>query len=160
MSNLRVGDDDHPLAAVMHLRDAQALHNSNRPDGCAYHAGYVVECSLKTVLLHDDAWDAIAGEHDAAKLHACHKKLSGKSYGHRLAVLAAAQLGAVGAKYWPDLPMPPGPSASVFDWKETLRYRGEDPDFSKAVDRATAYLEWAEHVHACSIVAMRLDGVI
>jgi hypothetical protein len=160
MSKLCVGDDDHPLAATKHLRDAQALRDAGRSDGCAYLAGYVVECSLKAVLLHDDAWDPTNAQHDATKLRTCHRKLSGSAFGHKLPVLAAAQVGSVGAKYLPDLLLGSPSPASVLSWKETIRYRGEDPDPLLAASRSASYLEWAEHVFACSIVEMQLDGVL
>ena len=42
--------DDFPKVALKHLQDAQALLKSNRFDGAAYLAGYVVECALKTMI--------------------------------------------------------------------------------------------------------------
>lgn len=42
--------DDYPEAARKHLDDAQALLDAARYDGAGYHAGYVVECALKTLL--------------------------------------------------------------------------------------------------------------
>ena len=43
--------DDHPEAAGKHLSDASTLLTASRLDGAAYLAGYVVECSLKAVML-------------------------------------------------------------------------------------------------------------
>lgn len=51
MSNLLANGDDFPEAAEKLLADAKALHNASRYDGAAYMAGYVAECSLKTILL-------------------------------------------------------------------------------------------------------------
>ena len=45
-----VPKDDFPKAALKHLQDAQALLKSNRFDGAAYLAGYVVECARKTMI--------------------------------------------------------------------------------------------------------------
>ena len=42
--------DDFPKAALKHLQDGQALLKTNRFDGAAYLAGYVVECALKTMI--------------------------------------------------------------------------------------------------------------
>lgn len=42
--------DDFPKAALKHLQDGQTLLKSNRFDGAAYLAGYVVECALKTMI--------------------------------------------------------------------------------------------------------------
>ena len=51
MSRLKQDNgDDYPEAARKHLLDAAALLSAGRPDGSAYLAGYVVECSLKTLL--------------------------------------------------------------------------------------------------------------
>lgn len=55
MSNLRLGAaDDYPCAAGKHLADGQALVAQGRPDGAAYHAGYVIECVVKTLLLLEE----------------------------------------------------------------------------------------------------------
>lgn len=54
MSRLRLPNgDDHPEAAGKRLSDARVLLPAGRADGAAYLAGYVVECSLKSVLLHE-----------------------------------------------------------------------------------------------------------
>ncbi len=50
-SNLQADGDDFPLAAEKFLDDAKALHAARRYDGAAYMAGYVAECSFKTILL-------------------------------------------------------------------------------------------------------------
>ncbi len=51
MSNLRQPNgDDYPEAARKHVDDAQALLEAARYDVAGYHAGYVVECALKTLL--------------------------------------------------------------------------------------------------------------
>jgi hypothetical protein len=43
--------DDYPQAAMKHLEDAKSLLGANRVDGAAYLAGYVVECSLKSLVV-------------------------------------------------------------------------------------------------------------
>ena len=45
-----ISKEDFPKAALKHLQDAQALLKSNRFDGAAYLAGYVVECALKAMI--------------------------------------------------------------------------------------------------------------
>ncbi len=51
MSNLcQPNGDDYPEAARKHLDDAQALLETARYNGAGYHAGYGVECALKTLL--------------------------------------------------------------------------------------------------------------
>lgn len=138
------------------------LRDASRHDSCAYHAGYVVECSLKAVLLHDDAWNPSTEQHDALRLRAFSKILVGKQYGHDLLALASAQIGSSGAKYWPDLPRgsPSLSAASILSWKTTSRYQGEDPNPPVAIDRAIAFMEWAELIYEGAIVEMQLDGVI
>jgi HEPN domain len=167
MSKLRVNDDDHPMAATKHLRDAEALLAAGRPDGSAYHSGYVVECSLKAVLLHDEAWDAAKGRHDSQRLAARHRVLSRPPFGHDLARLttelvnlASLQIGAIGAKYLPDFRSVANQRASVLAWKETIRYAAEDPDVNGATVRALGHLEWAMYVHEFTIAEMFLDGVL
>jgi hypothetical protein len=153
MSRLRVGDDDHPQAATKHLADSRALIEATRFDGSAYLAGYVVECALKAVLLHDRSFDPSTGTTDQAQLIHWHRELTKpRLFGHDLVKLLAANVGPVGAKYLPGIP----PTASVLRWRETLRYRA-----SGTVDRreAEAYLGWAE-VTADEVVQMELDGVL
>lgn len=54
MSKLRTSNgDDHPEAAHKHLLDAQTLMGQQRADGAAYLSGYVVECALKSLWLHE-----------------------------------------------------------------------------------------------------------
>ena len=51
MSRLRQGNgDDYPEAAGKHILDSDALVARRRFDGAAYLAGYVVECTLKTLI--------------------------------------------------------------------------------------------------------------
>jgi len=53
MSKLRLPNGDaHPDAAQAHLEDALVLQHADRPQSAAYHAGYAVECSLKTLLYY------------------------------------------------------------------------------------------------------------
>jgi hypothetical protein len=146
-------DDDHADAAGKHLSDAGVLLENSRFDGAGYLSGYVVECVLKSVVLHDVSFNSSLGQHDLTTLADWHKKLSRKPYGHGLQALAAIVVGAEGAPYMPDLP----PTAAVFKWRETLRYA---PPGVVAEDRATAYHEWAGMVYSHAIVAMRLQGLI
>ena len=51
MSRLKQNNnDDYPEAAEKHLEDALILIAGARYDGTAYLAGYVVECTLKTLI--------------------------------------------------------------------------------------------------------------
>lgn len=52
MSSLALSNnDDYPAAAAKHLNDATALLQAGRLDGASYLSGYVVECSLRTVVM-------------------------------------------------------------------------------------------------------------
>ncbi len=152
MSQLAVGFDDHPEAAQKHFEDARSLNAAARYDGAAYHAGYVVECSLKSVLLHDRSYDQATGKAEVSRLQTWHKKLSKQPFAHNLARLLAETVGPEGARYLP----PIEPNASVIHWTETMRYWAPGK-----VDRAkaTAYLSWAE-MAVLSVVQMQLDGVL
>lgn len=153
MSKLRVTDDDHADAAGKHLGDARTLIDASRHDGAGYLSGYVVECALKAVILHDASFDPGSATHDPTKLTNWHKSLSKKPYGHDLHKLATFVVGVEGAKYLPDLPG----NAAVLSWRETLRYRAPGV---LTKDHARAYYEWAALAYEQAIVAMRSDGVI
>jgi hypothetical protein len=152
MSQLCVGKDDHPEAACKHLEDAKVLKSAGRPDGAAYHAGYVVECSLKSVILHDRSWDPAAGIRDAAKLDDWHSQLRKKKYGHDLEAILNATVGPEGARYWPPLHL----DASVVSaWSEQMRYWAP----TVPADRAAAFVAWAD-LAAQAVIQMKLDGVV
>lgn len=153
MSKLRVTNDDHADAAGKHLGDAGTLLEKSRFDGAGYLSGYVVECVLKAVVLHDKSFDSSVGQHDSTMLALWHKTLSTKKFGHNLQALAAIVVGAEGAPYMPDLP----PRAAVFNWRETLRY---SPSGTVAEVQSRAYYEWAGMAYEQAIVAMRLQGLI
>jgi hypothetical protein len=156
MSSLRVQDDDHPEAAGKHLADAQALLAVRRFDGCGYLSGYVVECSLKAVILHDNSWlGGAPPSRDAVKLQDWHKKLASRSYGHDLVKLAHAVVGSAGASYMPDLSSISKPS--VLSWKETMRYKSPG---AVTEPEANAWHEWARHVFLETVSRMHLDGVL
>jgi hypothetical protein len=132
--------DDHPEAAGKHLEDAQSLLKSSRLDGAAYLAGYVVECSLKTIAF------AMA---------------AGKS-GHGLRGLSVEALRLVAlpagkvAKYRPTMTS----GHSLYDprtgWRPELRYRA--PGHGNLV--ASDWVAEAKTVYESVVVPMKLDGVI
>jgi hypothetical protein len=153
MSKLRVTNDDHADAAGKHLSDAGALLEKNRFDGAGYLSGYVVECVLKSVVLHDKSFDSSIGHHDPTTLAAWHKMLSRKPYGHDLPALAAIVVGTEGAPYMPGLPF----NAAVFNWRETLRYA---PPGMVTEAQSRDYHACADMAYQQAIVAMRLQGLI
>lgn len=152
VSRLAVGNDDHPEAARKHLDDARVLSEARRYDSAAYHAGYVVECSLKAVLLHDRSYDSTTAATDTAKLNLWAKTLSRKPFGHDLARLLAETVGPEGARYLPLLDA----GASILDWTETMRYWASGVVGDA---KAQAFLSWAE-LAAQAVIQMTLDGVV
>jgi hypothetical protein len=155
MSRLAMGNDDHAEAALKNLRDAQALKATARFDGTAYLSGYAVECSLKTILLFQQAVDtttSTVGTVDIAKLNDWHMKLRNKPFGHNLVRLVSEMASTSGSKYIPDLPF----AASIFSWSETLRY---SPAGRVGETEARGYLNWAEKVTAI-VTEMQADGVL
>ena len=142
MSHLRLANgDDHPAAAGKHLSDAGVLLPAGRADGAAYLAGYVVECTIKSLIL-------------AAAGHPWGHNLSGLG---RDALRLAALPGARTARYVPRMT----PGHSLYDaasgWRETLRYR--EPGAVAPAD-AGSWLAEAQAVYESTIVPMRLDGVV
>jgi hypothetical protein len=152
MSKLKCGGDDHVEAVERHVADAQTLFDAGRYHGSAYLNGYVVECALKAVVLHDRSFDAATRTHNPAELAQWHKTLRHK-YGHCLNDLASITLGPEGARYSVKLPS----NAAITGWRETLRYAGHG---SISETQAREYQTSAQTAHCQSVLKMRLDGVI
>ena len=143
--------DDHPDAASKHLADAQALQSAGRADGSAYLAGYVVECALKAILLHEQgmppagqkpAWKAGRSGHEIGELQ---KEIA------TLAVLAGAKIAryvgpAIGAL----------PAAQIAAWNPMMRYQSP----SMTITDASAWVGEAHSVHEETIGQMVKDGVL
>jgi len=130
--------EDFPSAAAKHLDSASTLFREGHHDNAAYLAGYVVECSLKTLIRieHGHPWG-----HD----------LHGLS---RRAQELGALPGAATARY--------ASRASVFDsifdgWTEELRYQARG---SIRSGQAAEWLEQAGRVYERIIVDLRLDGIV
>lgn len=133
--------DDHPDAAGKHLDDAEVLLGAARFDGAAYHAGYVVECSLKSVIL-------VAGK---------------SSWGHHLSDLGsdATSLAALpsgsAARYAPGIAAGHSLYDTVDGWKSTLRYKSPG---TIAPGGAHDWVDEARRVYGATVARMRLDGVV
>ncbi len=153
MSRLAVRADDHPCAAEKHLADAVALSSAGRFDGAAYLAGYVVECVLKAVILHDRSYDQSTGGTDAVALQQWHQQLRRRPYGHALLRLMQEIMGPAGAPYAPPIEET---SSIISDWSENMRYRAEGAS-TKA--QADAFVDWGQ-VAILSVLRMRIDGVL
>jgi len=142
MSNLRQPNgDDYPEAARKHLDDAQALLETARYDGSGYHAGYVVECALKTLLQIGSA----------------------PRWGHDLSAISVqvAALATGGsphtARYIPNPPPGIAYANPPAGWKETMRYRAPG---DLTWQQAQNWLTEAERVYRQTVQQMWMDGVI
>lgn len=149
MSKLRTSTgDDHPEAAHKHLLDAQTLLGQQRADGAAYLSGYVVECALKSLWLHEMG----APTGNAMPL--------GKK-GHDLNHLASQVTGlatvaeAKTAKYFKTATSGVSSSA-IAAWKPEMRYR---PATMTSGD-AQVWCQIADDVYQETVAQMRLDGVL
>jgi len=142
MSNFRQPNgDDYPEATAKHLADAEALLSANRCDGAGYHAGYVIECALKTLLQADKAstWG-----HDLRELS------------HQVTGLATGGSPHT-ARYIPT-PLPSIPyTTPPAGWHETMRYRAPG-DLNRAT--VQAWVTEAERIYRETVQRMRMDGVI
>lgn len=142
MSNLRQKNgDDYPEAARKHLDDAEVLLNAGRYDGSGYHAGYVVECALKTLIQIDGT---VLKHHDLSLL-------SNK----------VTQLATGGSPHTSRYLLNPPPAISYADppvgWKETMRYRAAG-DLNQA--QAKTWFDEAKRTYKQTVQAMLKNGDI
>lgn len=151
MSKLQLNGDDHPEAASKHLDDAQALLTRNRADGAAYLAGYVVECSLKALILYD------SGVPPAGSRPPWKKGTAGHNL-NELAVQASSLAAIAGAKSARYL----GPAvqglakAGIALWRSEMRYRA--PYITQA--HAQSWFADAQAIYQESVGEMLKDGVL
>jgi HEPN domain-containing protein len=142
MSKLRqVNGDDYPEAAEKHLLDAAVLQAASRPDGAAYHAGYVVECCLKT-LLQAETRKRPPPIHGLRELNKFVNRLA-LSAGPRTArpCFQVARLMQ---------------SAAIHAWRPAMRYQAP----SIGLGDSDRWLREARQVYAASVGALWQDGVI
>jgi hypothetical protein len=141
--------DDHPEAAHKHLQDAGVLLAQQRPDGAAYLSGYVVECALKSLWLHETG------------IPPPDKPMPWGRRGHELNHLSAevanlaANAGSKTARYLGVSTRSVGTSA-VAGWTPEMRYRPP----SMTDGDAQAWHQCARDVYQETVHQMRLDGVI
>lgn len=133
--------DDYPEAARKHLDDAQALLNVARYDGAGYHAGYVVECALKTLLQADNA---LTKGHDLNAL------------GVKVTILATGGSPHT-ARYLPNPPPAIVYGTPPVGWEEDMRYRAPG-DLNQA--QAQQWVSEAERIYTQTVQQMWKDGVI
>lgn len=112
MSHLRqVNGDDYPEAARKHMEDSNVLMTENRYDGTAYLAGYVVECTLKTMIQLETG--RAEHRHDLPRL--C----------DRLDALAA-QVSSRTGRFYLGARAALRASSVLNDWNPEQRYRGAE----------------------------------
>jgi hypothetical protein len=157
MSRLACQGSDYPDASTKHLEDAKVLDRNGRYDGSAYHAGYVVECALKAVLLYETSWNRRTGQYDRKKLDQVQIRLSELSHGleglfeelTRVYATATTQ----SSPYLPAL----SASAAIMGWRPGHRYR---PTGHRKRAEAQAMLNDAQQVYDRTIGQMMRDMVI
>ena len=143
MSKLRCPEgDDHPDAAGKHLLDALTLKENRRFDGAAYLSGYVIECSLKTLIILQTK-KSIHGH----KLDELSKRVL------ELARLPTSKT----AKYNKVISSKLSIRDPVKGWKAILRYRAEG---SLSPAEAEVWVNEAMAVYQSTIAQMKLDGVL
>jgi hypothetical protein len=157
MSRLAYQGSDYPEASTKHLEDAKVLDRNGRYDGCCYHAGYVVECALKTVLLHERAWNPHTGQYDRGKLAQAQIRLSEVSHDLEGLFEDLTRVYAAATKqtsqYLPTL----SGSAAIMQWRPGHRYR---PVGHRRRAQAQAMLNDAQQVYNQTIGQMMRDMVL
>ncbi|MDA8257278.1 MAG: hypothetical protein M0Z99_16900 [Betaproteobacteria bacterium] len=149
MSRLRTPQgDDHPDAALKHLLDAQILLGQKRADGAAYLSGYVVECALKSLWLHETGVPSSGSNPWGRRGHDLNLLAS------NVAALASVA-GAKTARYFSSTTSSV-PSSAIGAWKPEMRYRSP----SMSPGDAQAWCNIADAVYRETVAQMRLDGVI
>jgi hypothetical protein len=182
MSNLALGNrDDFPEAARKHLNDAEVLLQADRFDGAGYLAGYVVECSLRTVVMAghmarlalDESKEKMqkptslnaafrpGSRAMAFKRVAADQTRARGGREHNLDVLASATtdykdvLTSESATYAPSIDRKKAPFGGA--WTPKIRYRAEGDVTAEA---ARTWVHEAETLYKSSIGRMIRDGLI
>jgi HEPN domain-containing protein len=141
MSRLKlINGDDHPEAAQKHITDAEILLSNNRYDGAAYHSGYVIESSLKSIF-HFEKGHSPWG-HDLPNLH-------------RIVSLVATVAGSRSARYFGQT-CDNLLASGIIGWDVEMRYKA--PSVTKA--DATDWYRTSNGIFNESIAKMILDGAI
>ncbi|MDI1482639.1 hypothetical protein [Polyangium sp. y55x31] len=182
MSNLALSSgDDYPAAARKHLNDAKVLLDAKRFDAAGYLAGYIVECSLRSVVmvgrLATEAETTATQEKRTSRKPNLKmelqpsgatlqrfKRMAGQEardigQKHELDRLATATSGYTAvltshvAQYAPSVAAKPLGGA----WTEGIRYRAEG---AVTESQARTWVREAEEVYKSTIGQMMRDGLI
>jgi HEPN domain-containing protein len=89
---------DYAKAAAKHLRDSEVLLRGERWDGAAYHAGFVVECTLSALLVASGG--STDRGHNLSELEDCVNAQARKSRGRRLSQTQSEILRCAGFRAW------------------------------------------------------------
>ena len=130
--------DDYPKSALKHLEDARVLRDAQRYDGAAYHAGYVAECTLKTVI-----------EVESPPAPWIHDLQSLRQSVDQLALLAGHRSGTLYIAATQSL-------VQILAWKPDMRYHG--PYVTKS--DAAVWVTEAEAIYRQIIGSLALSGTI
>jgi hypothetical protein len=175
VSNLALSNkDDYPAAAAKHLDDASALVDAERYDAAGYLAGYVVECSLRTVVLvgeiakranvpTEGLAEALGARSRTLRrfIHVAAAEARARGRGHDLDELVDAttgyrnELSSATATYAPPIDKKKPPFGGA--WSESIRYRAMG-DVTK--EAAKTWLQEADTVYKSTIGMMIRDGLI
>ena len=130
--------DDFPKAALKHLEDARVLRDDQRFDGAAYLAGYVVECTLKTVFEAENP--PVPRIHDLSNLQQTVQQLALRA-GPRTGTLYIAATQTL---------------VQILAWRPEMRYRS--PHVTETM--AATWMREAESIYRQLIGSLTLAGTI
>ena len=137
--------DDHAEAAAKHLDDSMELFSGGHFDGCAYLSGYVIECSLKSLILVEN------GAPLPGKQHHRLEKLNLDWDTLRFSLAMASRT----ARYAPAITTGHPVYDTTIGWKETIRYR---PRGHVSATVAASWLDEAKQVFGKTVAQMILNG--
>lgn len=112
--------EHYPNAACRHLADSKTLLDSRRFQGSAYLAGYVVECSLKALIVSPTAPPGVDVRRIGHELSCLHKQLynmAAARHGSGRRMASAKLLGNLRSFL----------DAQTPAWNPSMRYDATDP---------------------------------
>jgi len=143
MSSLKqANSDDYPDAAEKHLNDANSLLAVQRFDGAAYLSGYIVECSLKSLIQFETG--QVSKDHEFDKIHKNMMRL-------------CAQTNSKTAKYASSRTVRDLLKSNIRNWLPGIRYSSEG---SVSPEESQKWVTEANEIFISTIIEMRLDRVI
>lgn len=136
-SRLKISMSEHyPNAACRHLADSKMLLDKKRFHGSAYLAGYVVECSLKALIVSPTpppGVDVRSIGHDLSALHNQLNQMASARQGAWRRQVSSSLLGTLRSFL----------DAQTPAWNPSMRYDATDPSW-----QSNAF-EWWEMANRC-----------